>query len=57
MYPENLTSELMQLQLLQVGPKRIITEFLYGANVLIFDWFCFNLEEKGVFISKFRRKV
>ena len=23
MYPENLTSELMQLQLLQVGPKRM----------------------------------
>ena len=34
-----------------------IMEFLYGANVSIFDWFCFNLEEKGVLISKYGRKV
>ena len=34
-----------------------IMEFLYDANILIFDWFCFNLEEKRVLISKYERKV
>ena len=37
--------------------KAYITEFLYGANTLIFDWFCFNLEEKRVFIFKYGREV
>ena len=35
----------------------LIMEFLYDANMSIFDWFCFKLKEKGVFISKYKRKV
>ena len=47
----------MILMIIFLGALDYITEFLYSANMLIFDWFYFNLEEKGVFISKSRRKV
>ena len=46
-----------RLKLGMDGNYILITEFLYGANVSIFDWFYFNLEEKRVFISKYGRKV